>query len=62
MTAVTFCERCGQEIPASRQVNKYNKRVARYCSDRCRIAAAVARLRARRKADALVANHTEKEQ
>jgi len=51
MTAVTFCARCGAEIPASRQVNKYNKRIARYCSDRCRIAAAVARLRARRKAE-----------
>ena len=51
MTAVTFCERCGQEIPPERQVNKYNHAVARYCSDRCRIAAAVARLRARRKAE-----------
>ena len=51
MTAVTFCAKCGAEIPASRQVNKYNHALARYCSDRCRIAAAVARLRARRKAE-----------
>jgi len=50
MTTVTFCARCGQEIPLSRQVNKYNKRVARYCSPRCQVAAAVARLRERRKA------------
>ena len=51
MTAITFCERCGQEIPVSRQVNKYNHFPARYCSPRCQVAAAVARLRAKRKAE-----------
>ena len=53
MTAVTFCDRhgCGKEIPPERAINKYNHFPARYCSDRCRIAAAVARLRARRKAE-----------